>query len=200
MVGVIVESKLNAGVENGWVCVGAFGAPHGVRGDVRLKSFTDSPDAIFTYGALHQGAGGVVVSLKKLRATKDGFVVRVLGVTSPEEATKLKSQKLYVPRDAFATVDEDEYYLADLIGLKVQDADGQPLGVVHAIENFGADDLIEMKLNEPQKGFGRFVFIPFTRALVPEVKIEAGFITVDFQQWKDTQGFKEPEPAQGDSA
>lgn len=194
-----IENKGPVGLEGDWVCVGAFGAPHGVRGDLRLKSFTERADAVFAYGALHQGAGGSPVDVKKLRTTKDGFVVRVDGVGSPEEAAKLKSKKLFVPRDVFAVADDDEYYLADLIGLKVRDLAGQPLGYVYAVENFGADDLIEVKLDSPQKGFGRFVFIPFTRVLVPDVKIADGFVTIDFERWRETQGFKEPEPAQGGS-
>lgn len=190
----------SVGVDGDWICVGAFGAPHGVRGDVRLKSFTDDPNAIFKYGALHRGPNGPTISVKKKRSIKDGFVVQVDGYGSPEQVAELRSQKLYVAREALTEPEEDEFYLADLIGLKAVDTDGKSLGTVHAVENFGADDLIEVRLNEPQKGFGRFVLIPFTLVLVPDVDIAAACITIDFQRWRDTQGFKEPEPAQGDSA
>ena len=176
-----------AGIEGDWICIGAFAGAHGVRGDVKLKSFTEQPDAIFSYSDIYNGAGGSKVSLKKVRANKDGFVARVDGITSPEEALKLKGKRLYVPRDTFAAEDEDEFYLADLIALTAVDETGTDIGFVKSVENFGAEDLLELILNEPVKGLGRSVFIPFRKALVPVVDIKAGRVEIAFGEWQKIQ-------------
>ncbi len=181
------EERKQAGIEDDWICVGAFAGSHGVRGDVKIKSFTEDPAAIFTFSALHNGADGPVVKLKKLRATKDGFIGHVDGISTPEEAQLLKSKRLYVPRGAFGAEDEDEFYLADLIALKAVDDSGAEIGFVKAVENFGAEDLLELVLDEPVKGLGKSVFIPFRKALVPTVDIKAGFVEIAFADWQKTQ-------------
>ncbi|WP_420429933.1 ribosome maturation factor RimM [Kordiimonas sp.] len=181
------HERAQRGVEDGWICVGALSGAHGVRGDVRLKSFTEDPEAIFAYPALHKGAGGTKISLKRLRADKDGFIARIDGVTNRENAQAMKSTKLYVPRDAFALEDEDEFYLADLIGLNACDTQGKTVGFVRAVENFGSDDLLELVLEKPLPGLGRFAFIPFRKIYVPTVDLKAETITIAFDVWVETQ-------------
>jgi 16S rRNA processing protein RimM len=181
------KERAQAGVEGNWVQVGALGASHGVRGDVRLKSFTEKPLAIFKFSDLRLGAGGEKVKLIKKSKTKDGFVAHVEGVNSPEEASALKTKGLYVQRDILESADADEFFLADLIGLMAVGLDGERLGVVVTLDNFGADDLLEITLDEPVKGLGKSVFIPFTLALVPEIDLNAGTATIDFAGWQETQ-------------
>lgn len=184
-----------------WVEVGALGSPHGVRGDMRLKSFTENPAAIFKFDELHLGANGELVSLSKKGKSKDGFIVHITGVDTPEAVSALPNKQLYVHRAQLPDAPEDEFYLADLIGLEARDEQGAKIGVVNAVENFGSEDLIELILDEPVKGLGRFAFIPFRKALVPTVDIKGGFLIVAFTEWQETQVGKQAESQmdQGDS-
>ena len=181
------KERSQAGVEGNWVSVGSLGAPHGVKGDMRLKSFTEIPDAIFKFSSLHMGAGGASVSLKKVGKSKDGFVVHVEGINSPEEASALARKNLYVPRAEFGDADEDEFYLADLIGLRAHDVSGREIGVVSSFDNFGAEDLLELVLHEPVKGLGRTIFVPFRKTLVPTINLGDGMAVIDFALWQATQ-------------
>lgn len=193
------EERRQRGVEDGWICVGAFAGSHGVRGDTRLKSFTDDPKALFSYPALHNGPDGPVLRVKLLRAAKDDFIVRVDGVMNREDAQALKGKRLYVPREALAAAaDDDEYYLADLIGLEAHDTEGSVLGLVRAVENFGAEDLLELVLAKPLKGLGRHAFIPFRKAYVPVVDINGGFVEIAFDDWVETHiSERDPDPEEG---
>jgi len=181
------KERAQAGVEGEWVCVGALGAPHGVKGDMRLKSFTENPLAIFKFADLHMGAGGAPVGLKKVGKSKDGFIVHIEGVNSPEAASALARKNLYVPRGQFGDADEDEFYLADLIGLRAVDLGGAEIGIVSSFDNFGAEDLLELVLNEPVKGLGRTIFVPFRKKLVPEINLAEGTAVIDFALWSETQ-------------
>lgn len=183
----------NAGVDGDWIMVGAFGAPHGVKGAVRLKSFTDDPAAVFAFDHLHDGPAGKSVRIQKQQATKDGFVACVEGITSPEAAKALRGVQLWVHRDAFAPADADEFYLADLIGLEARDTSGTRIGTVNAVENFGAEDLVELALDAPIKGLGRFTFVPFREELVPDVAISEGYLTINMALWQEVQTGKTAE-------
>lgn len=182
------EERRQRGIEDGWISVGAFAGSHGVRGDVRIKSFTDEPGALFSYPAVHKGANGPVVKLKLLRQAKDGFIARMEGIHNREDAQALKGTQLFISREAFsAEEDEDEFYLADLIGLEARNEVGEQVGIVRAVENFGAEDLLELVLNSPLKGLGRHAFIPFRKAFVPVVDIKGGYVSVAFEDWVKTQ-------------
>lgn len=198
MTGAHDERRQN-GLQDGWVAIGVFAGAHGVKGDVRLKSFTEDPDAIFTYPSLHEGPGGRIVRLRKLRSDKDGFIVRVDGVVDREAAMLLKGRQLFVERDVFAEEDEDEFYLADLIGLKALDEAGAEIGFVRAVENFGSEDLLELVLKDPVKGLGRYAFVPFRKALVPVVDIAGGSVTIAFADWLQTQVVDAPESGSGEA-
>ncbi len=187
------QNRDNTGIDGDWIMVGAFGAPHGVKGGVRLKSFTEVADAIFGFDDLRDGANGQPVSIKKERKSKDGFVVRVDGSGSPEDAKALRGVTLWVHRDVLAPADDDEFYLADLIGLEARDVAGSRIGQVNAVENFGAEDLIELVLDTSIKGLGRFAFVPFRTELVPDVAISDGFLTIDMVRWQEVQTGKTAE-------
>lgn len=170
-----------------WVCVGMFSGAHGVRGDVRLKSFTDDPSDILSFDAIHRGAGGQPVSFKKRKAIKGGYAVAVDGVTDCDTAEAMQGIKLYVPREVFDDLEEDEFYLADLIGLEAVDTDAEPVGQIRTVENYGSDDLLEIALYTPVKGIGKLALIPFRKEWVPVVGIAAGRVVVSFSDWVDTQ-------------
>ena len=186
------------GVMDGWICVGAFAGSHGVRGDVRVKSFTQRADHLFRFKDLRFGPDGAPVTLKKVRTVKDGFIATASNVTTREQALAIKGKKLFVARHVLAdNLPADEFYLADLIGLTVRDLSGDQIGIVRSVENFGAEDLIEVILDTPVKGLGRFGFIPFRKALVPDVDIAAGYVTVDLDAWLSDQLVVEGEKSEG---
>ena len=127
------------------ICLGQIGAAHGVRGEVRLHSFTSDPAAITSYGPL-ESEDGRVFEIESLRPAKNHFVARLAGIGDRNTAERLANLKLYVPRERLPAPEEpDEFYHADLIGLAVVDRAGAKLGIVVAIHNFGAGDLIEVR-------------------------------------------------------
>jgi 16S rRNA processing protein RimM len=157
------------------VCLGQIGAAHGVRGEVRLRSFTADPAAIADYGPLETDDGRVF-EIEALRPAKDHFVARLSGIRDRDAARALANVKLYVPRERLPeTAEPDEFYHADLLGLAVVDRIGNQLGTVVGIHNFGAGDLIEVRT---EKG-GRTELVPFDAIHVPAVDIAAGRIVVD---------------------
>jgi 16S rRNA processing protein RimM len=156
----------------GRVCLGQFGAAHGVRGEIRLHSFTADPVAIASYGPL-ESEDGRVFEIETIRPAKEHFVARIFGIADRNAAELLKNVKLYVPRERLPEPDEpDEFYYADLIGLSVVDREGHKLGTVAAVHNFGAGDLIEIN----PEGGGKTELLPFDEHHVPVVDIAAGKI------------------------
>ncbi len=155
------------------ICVGAIAGAFGVRGEVRLKSFTAMPEDIATYGALSTEDGTRSFEVRLIGPTKNGFTARLSGVTSKEAADALRGTRLYVARDKLPELSDDEFYHADLIGLPVYDTGGTLLGKVKAVLNHGASDLLELQ------GSGGLVLLPFTRDVVPTVDLGAGRIVAD---------------------
>ncbi|MFN8830583.1 MAG: ribosome maturation factor RimM [Labrys sp. (in: a-proteobacteria)] len=156
------------------VLLGVFGAPHGVRGEIRLKSYTADPLAITDYGPL-TGSDGRSYTLTAARPQKDMLIVRVAGIGDRTAAERLVNIRLSAPRERLGTVDEDEdeFFHADLVGLLARTPDGTLLGRVIAIPNFGAGDLLEVA---PETG--RSLLFPFTKAVVPVIDIAGGALTV----------------------
>lgn len=157
------------------VCVAQIGAPHGIRGEVRLRSFTAVPDAVKRYGPLETEDGKRTFEIGSLRPQKDMFVARLKGVDDRNAAEALTNLRLYVPRERLGEADEDEFFHADLIGLPVFDRAGAALGTIAAVENFGAGDLIEIA----PAGGGVSFYLPFTKRVVPDIDIASGRIVVD---------------------
>jgi 16S rRNA processing protein RimM len=157
------------------ICVAQFGAPHGVRGEVRLKSFTADPAAVAQYKPLQTEDGKQTFAIESLRPVKDGMlVVRLCGVTDRNAAEALRNLRLYVDRDRLPPPEEGEFYHTDLVGLAAVTTDGNLFGKVVAIHNFGAGDLIEIA----PEGGGPTELLPFTQAVVPKVDIAAGHVIV----------------------
>jgi len=155
------------------VCVGAIAGAFGVRGEVRLKSFCAEPGAIAGYGALTTEEGRAFeVTLG--RPVTNGIAARLSGVETREAAEALRGVRLYVDRGRLPSLPDDEYYHADLIGLDVRDTGGAVLGVVIAVLDHGAGDLLELRA-----AGGGSILLPFTRAVVPTVDLAAGRIVAD---------------------
>jgi 16S rRNA processing protein RimM len=155
------------------VLLGEIGAAQGLKGEVRLRSYTAEPAAIARYGALHDEQGRVI-EIESVRVTPKAVIARIKGVTTREAAEALNRTKLYVDRARLPKREDEEWYHADLVGLAAVDHGGEKIGVVVAVQNFGAGDLIEVR---PDKG-GATVLIPFTRDAVPEVDVEGGTIVL----------------------
>ncbi|SHH97901.1 ribosome maturation factor RimM [Marivita hallyeonensis] len=157
------------------VCVGAIAGAFGVRGEVRLKSFTAVPEDIANYAPLETEDGARSFTVKITRQIKNGLAARLSGIATKEDADALRGTQLFVPRDRLPSLPDDEFYHADLIGLTVTDTGGAPLGKVLAVHNNGADDLLE--LSAP--GQKQTVLLPFTKAIVPTVDLAQGRIVAD---------------------
>ena len=155
------------------ICVGAIAGAFGVRGEVRLKSFTTDPRAIAGYGPLTSEDGGRSFTVTLTRPVTGGLGARLSGVETREQAEALKGVTLWAARSALPGLPDDEFYHADLIGLAVHDPGGAPLGVVRAIHDHGAGDILEIA------GPAGVLLLPFTRAVVPTVDIAAGRIIAD---------------------
>ena len=156
------------------VCVAQIGGAHGVRGDVRVKSFTQDPASVTQYGSL-EGEHGERFDIVAARPTNDALIVRFKGIDDRNAAETLRQVKLYVARDKLGGTDEDEFFHADLIGLAAVTTDGTALGTVTAVPNYGAGDLLEIA---PPDG-SPSILLPFTKAVAPKIDIAAGVITLD---------------------
>ncbi len=157
------------------ICLGAIAGAHGVKGAVRVRTFTEQPRDIGTYGPLTDEAGEREYRLTVERPAKGGVIARIMGVDDRPAAESLKGTGLYVARGALPeTSGEDEYYHADLIDLEVRQG-GEVLGRVEAIQNYGAGDLIEIS----RAGKKQTILVPFTREIVRVVDIAKGYLEVD---------------------
>jgi 16S rRNA processing protein RimM len=158
------------------VCVGQIATAHGVRGLVKLRSFTADPAAIASYGPLSDQSGQRRFNLRVVGEAKDQLIAAVEGIEDRDAAAALRGLRLYVPRERLPEPeDEEEYYLVDLIGLAVETVDGSPFGRVVAIEDYGAGDVVEIAL----AGKAGTVAAPFTRACFPVVDIAGGRLVID---------------------
>jgi 16S rRNA processing protein RimM len=156
------------------VCVARIGAAHGVRGAVKLWTFTEDPFAVTRFGPLATKDGARAFEVANARVGKGHLVATLKGVTTRNEAERLNGVELYVAREKLPATDEDEYYHTDLIGLVAVTTADHPLGKVIAIHNFGAGDIIEIA---PPKG--ATMLLPFTNAVVPTVDIAGGRVVIE---------------------
>lgn len=181
---------------NDFVLVGEFGRAHGLRGEVRLKSFTGDPAAIANYNPLVT-AQGRKLALKNVRpaagAAPDMLIARIEGVASREAAEALNRVQLFLERSRLPPPEEeDEFLLADLIGLAVEDETGAPVGTIVAVPNYGGGDLLEIKSART----GAVALLPFTKAFVPLVDIAAKRVVAALPE----DFFARARPGPGDEA
>jgi 16S rRNA processing protein RimM len=155
--------------------LGIFGAPHGVRGELRVKSYTQDPKAIGAYGDLTDKTGANTFKLAALRPLKDDMlVVRLAGIDRREDAERLTGAELFARRAQLPPPSDDEFYHDDLIGLEARTREGDELGRVVALRNFGAGDILEIA---PAAG-GETLLLPFTKTVAVEVDFDKGRIVI----------------------
>jgi len=156
------------------ICVAQIGGAHGLRGEVRLKSFTADPMAVSDYGPLTTEDGAATFEIEAGRPAKGHLVARFRGIGDRDTAERLANVRLFVPRERLPPLAADEFYHTDLIGLSAVTADGTEIGTVVAVHDFGAGDILELL----PPGGGTTIMLPFTAAFVPSVDIVNGRIVV----------------------
>ncbi len=159
------ESKL--------VCVGVVSTPHGVRGDFKLKTFTENAESIFDYPKIFDDKGQEL-AIKRVGQSGGHLTAHIDGINDRNEAELLKGTKLYISRDALPKTEEGEFYIEDLIGLTVKIADGREVGVIRQVANYGAGDVVEVKFNN-----GTEEMFIFNDETFPNVEIEQGFVELN---------------------
>lgn len=162
-----------ASVSDRLVVLGVITGAHGIRGEVKLKSFTEDPEAIAGYGPLATTVGSTL-EIQSLKPSKNGFIARIKGVNDRNQAEALRGTELKVDREKLPEPGDEEFYYADLIGLRAETPDGKSYGKVIAVHDFGAGELLEIQLN----GSRETELIAFTAATVPAVEIADGRIVV----------------------
>ena len=155
------------------LCVGVIVGAHGVRGDLRVKSFTGEPEDLASYGPLTDAGGAREFRLRIMGTVRGLLRVHMDGVEDRNAAEALAGVELYIERDQLPPTQRDEYYHADLVGLRAERPDGSLYGTVRALHDFGAGDVIEIAL-----ALGGVVVLPFTRAVAPEIDLDAGRVVI----------------------
>ena len=156
------------------VLLGRITGAHGIRGEVVVHSYTAIPEDIAAYGPLLAGTGNRRLELDVVRVAEKGVVARVSGIRDRTAAEALKGTELFVERERLPAAERDEYYHVDLIGLAVASPSGESLGAVVAVQNYGAGDLLEIRLD----GKRQTELVPFQDAFVPEVDVAGGRVVV----------------------
>ena len=169
-----------------WVCVGVISGAHGIRGEVRLRSYTEDMGALATFERLVSGPEHAPVRILSARPHKGGLVARLEGVGDRNAAEALKGRELFVSRSDLPPPEEGEYYFADLEGLAVEDDGGRKIGAIRAVLDFGAGPLLELELEAPRPNVGRAPMVPFTGEFVPEVDIAGGRVVVLLDSWLES--------------
>src|SRR5262245_35447039 len=156
------------------VLVGAIAGAHGVRGQLRIKSFTDDPAAVAAYGPVSDESGQRTFKLIVTGQAKGGVIARIDGIADRTAAEALRGLRLYVERAVLPPPQTGEYYRADLTGLRAELADGTLYGRIASVEDYGAGDILEIERPD-----GTTEMLPFTDRIVPEVDLAAGRVVVD---------------------
>ena len=169
------------------VCIARIAGAFGVKGEVKVKSFTEYATDCFDYGPLLSEHGAAVLSPASFRPVKGGFAVSCPEVSTPEQADALRGTELFTAAENLPEPEEDEFYYSDLVGMQVKTVDGKNAGTVLAVHNYGAGDLLEIK---PKEG-GSF-YHPFTKEAVPKVDMKARRVIVKIVE---AENGKNPNPS-----
>ncbi len=156
------------------VLLGQIVAAHGVRGHVLIRTYTDAPEDIASYGPVWDEPGERQFDIAVVRATAKGVIAHIAGVDDRNAAEALRGTRLFIERERLPATGVEEFYHSDLIGLTAARPDGTPIGEVIAVHNFGAGDILEIRLADVRTT----EMVPFTRAFVPDVDLAGGRLTV----------------------
>jgi 16S rRNA processing protein RimM len=157
-----------------WVCVAAVATAHGIRGALKLRCFTERPEDAAAYGPVYDKHGNLLFELKLIGRSRGGVLVEADGIADRNAAEALRGTELFVPRTALPDLGPEEFYHSDLEGLDVLRADGARLGVVRALANFGAGDIVEVLAED-----GRTLALPFDHETVRAVDLQSGRLVVE---------------------
>lgn len=177
------------------ICVAKIGAAHGIRGDVKLWPLTADPTAFADYGALESEDGKRVFEFSRVKPAGNFLIAHIKGVDDRNAAEKLVHTELYVSRENLPDTEDGEFYYADLVGLKAVNPAGDVIGEVAAMHNFGAGDLVELRL----AGKRDTVLIAFTENTVPQIDIAGAKITVDLPNEIEADPSEDGAPAKPDN-
>ena len=170
----------NSRAEDQFVLLGVVTGAIGIRGELRVKTFTDMPESLADYGSLIMGAGGQEKAVRSVRVVKGGVGLFLDGVADRNAAEALKGTELGITRATLGeTEDDEEFFYIDLMGLEVRDADGTALGLVKAVHDYGGGAVLELDLNDKPKTD----LVPFRKETVPQVDLEGGFLVVLETEW-----------------
>lgn len=169
-----ISKQARGDIHSPYFCAAIITTPHGLHGQVKVKSFLEDPTCFVRYSPFYNEARDKEYTVTKIFPShKGGLILTLKEVTTRTDAEQLKGATLMLPRKKLPALAEDTFYHADLIGLEIVTPDGHSLGNVHALYNFGASDILEVKTL-----LGKLVMIPFTRAILPEVDIKKGILRV----------------------
>jgi 16S rRNA processing protein RimM len=156
------------------ICVGQFVSAHGVRGLVKIRSFTAEPEALFDYAPLLSEDGKQVYKITRKSIAKDCFIASMVGIADKDAADRLRGDKIYVSRDTLPKTRKGEFYQADLVGLTAVDVDGKNYGKIMDIHDHGAGVFLEIGVTKKDS-----FMLPFKDAFVPTVDLKAGRVIIE---------------------
>jgi 16S rRNA processing protein RimM len=169
-----VSKQVRTTPEVARVCVGRIAGAHGVRGEVRIASYTDDPHDIASYGPVSDEEGARQFTIKPVRMAKSQLVARIKGVDDRNAAEALRGVMLYVSRAALPEPEVDEFYWEDLVGLRAETTGGAPLGTVLSVQDYGAGVMLEVGESSRLA-----TLVPFTRDIVPSIDLDSGYLTIE---------------------
>lgn len=156
------------------VCLGEITGAHGVKGEVRIRSFAARAEDVAAYGPLADETGARTFEIKVTGQARGAVLAHIKGVADRNAAEALKGTRLYVGRDRLPKPEAEEFYHADLVGLEATRPDGTRFGRVVAVQNFGAGDVLEIAPED-----GPSFYAPFTADAVPVVDLAHGRLVID---------------------
>jgi 16S rRNA processing protein RimM len=172
------------------ICLGVITGASGVQGEVRIKPYTVEPKAIGAYGKVTTKAGDKY-SLSNIKPSKGGVSAKLYGVDDRDAALALKGTELFVDRERLPEIEEEEFYYVDLIGLAAKTVDGETIGTVKAVHDFGAGDLLEIVFEDADSKNTKTEYVPFTTEVVPEVHVKDGYLLLVLPEEDEAEDAKE---------
>lgn len=156
-----------------YICMGVILAAHGIKGEVKIHPYSQNPEDLVSYGPLYNQSGDKLYELRIKRVQNNAVIATVKGCNDRNAAEQLRGTKLYIPRQALPEPDAEEFYHEDLLNLKVLLPDATEIGIITAVHNFGAGDMLEVALS----GSNKTEMLPFTKAVIPHINLAEGFVT-----------------------